>query len=716
MREGWTITVVTPALNEEAALPGVLSRLPDWVDRVVVADNGSTDGTARVAAAAGAEVVFEPRRGYGRACLAALAHVLSTPHDKPDIIVFLDADGSDSPEQMDRLVDPIVRGRADMVIGSRLLGGVARGAMTAPQRLGNWLAPALIRILWGARYSDLGPFRAIRSASLRTLHMDDQTFGWTVQMQIRAIRAGLRVVEAPVNCGPRRAGRSKISGTVSGVMRAGAKILGCVAQERLLPPRLPPRRNGLLGIMARYPEPGKAKTRLIPALGAERAASLHEAMLRHTIETATRLRQQSPIDVIMWGTGAQPGAFTARFDLGMVVRAQPDGDLGQRMMAAFHHMLRDAPAAALIGTDCPELSVALLDSAFDALQASDLVLGPASDGGYYLIGLRRPVPALFADVPWGGGDVLRLTVERAETLGLRITILPMLDDVDEPADLHVWDRVQSRRSCEEQSPRLSVVIPTLNEAARIGRLIDHLARPGVEIIVADGGSGDDTRQLAARYGAQVVTAENGRGVQMNAGARRARAPLLLFLHADTRLPSNYLEIVEHTLGQESIAVGAFSFALDGAGLRFRLVEEAVRIRCAMLRTPYGDQALFMRRTIFERLGGFDSIPLMEDLSLVRRARRIGRVVTVRARAVTSARRWQRTGVARMTAINQACVLGYQLGVPPERLAAWRNRWSNSGHDHTPQDVPVHQIVPEGSAAPSASRATCMTASERDVRK
>lgn len=229
MRNGRRIGVVIPALNEESSLPGVLGRIPRWVDRIVVVDNGSIDGTQWVARASGAHVIVEPLRGYGSACMAGIR----AAHDC-DVLVFLDADGSDYPEEMERLVDPIIRNGADLVIGSRTRGHRERGAMSLPQRFGNFLAPFLIRLIWRQRYSDLGPFRAIRTSSLQMLGMDARTFGWTVQMQIRAARIGLRSAEVPVDYSRRKGGQSKISGTVRGVLGAGFGILLCVAREAWL--------------------------------------------------------------------------------------------------------------------------------------------------------------------------------------------------------------------------------------------------------------------------------------------------------------------------------------------------------------------------------------------------------------------------------------------------------------------------------------------------
>jgi len=222
-----SVDVVIPALDEEEALPRVLAEVPSFVRRVVVADNGSTDRTAERARLGGAEVVYEPERGYGAACQRALAHLAADP---PDIVVFLDADHSDCPAEMARLVEPIAAGRAELVVGSRVRGVVERGALTPQQRVGNRIACLALARLYGARYTDLGPFRAIDWAALQRLGMRDRNFGWTVEMQLRAARLGLRHAEVPVSY-RRRIGHSKISGTLRGSVLASYTILGVLAQH-----------------------------------------------------------------------------------------------------------------------------------------------------------------------------------------------------------------------------------------------------------------------------------------------------------------------------------------------------------------------------------------------------------------------------------------------------------------------------------------------------
>ena len=227
MRRGKRIGVVIPALDEEAAIGRVIDAVPGWVDEVVVVNNGSTDATASVARAHGARVVHENRRGYGVACRAGIDAL-----DASEVVVFLDGDFSDRPEQMARLVDPIVEDRADFVLGNRVCEERDGHSMTRFQRMGNRLACGLINGLWRARYSDLGPFRAIRRSALQSLALRDRNFGWTVEMQIKAVRQGLRVQEVSTSY-RHRIGHSKISGTFSGAVGAGAKILFVILRNRL---------------------------------------------------------------------------------------------------------------------------------------------------------------------------------------------------------------------------------------------------------------------------------------------------------------------------------------------------------------------------------------------------------------------------------------------------------------------------------------------------
>jgi len=219
------VSVIIPALNEEHSIGFVLDDIPkDLVNEVIVVDNGSSDRTAETAREHGAKVVREERRGYGFACLRGLAEM----HD-PDVVVFLDADYSDHPNEMKRLLDPIFNNEADFVLGSRMLGEREPGALLPQAFFGNKLATFLMRIVVGENYTDLGPFRAIRMSSLEKVEMCDTNFGWTAELQMKAPRAGLRTIEVPVSY-RKRTGVSKITGTVSGTIKAGYKIIYTIAR------------------------------------------------------------------------------------------------------------------------------------------------------------------------------------------------------------------------------------------------------------------------------------------------------------------------------------------------------------------------------------------------------------------------------------------------------------------------------------------------------
>lgn len=218
------VDVIIPAFNEEQSIANVIRDLPKHLVRhIVIANNGSTDETRAIALNAGAWVIDQPLKGYGNACLKALEHIENQPQP-PDIIVFIDGDFSDYPQQLPKLIEPILHEQYDLVIGSRVLGKSEKGSLMPQQRFGNALACTLIRLIYGHTFTDLGPFRAIRFDSLLKLSMEDKNFGWTIEMQIKAVKTCLRCKDVPVDY-RKRIGQSKVSGTLSGSIRAGYKIL-----------------------------------------------------------------------------------------------------------------------------------------------------------------------------------------------------------------------------------------------------------------------------------------------------------------------------------------------------------------------------------------------------------------------------------------------------------------------------------------------------------
>jgi rSAM/selenodomain-associated transferase 2 len=464
-----SIAVVIPVLNERDALPLVIGDLPrKLIDELIVVDKGSTDGSADVARGLGARVVDEPCRGYGAACLAGIAAAGDV-----DVIAFIDGDRADHTEQLPRVVEPLLDGRADLVVGSRAHGRREGGSMPAQARFGNWLAAILPRRLYAARHTDLGPFRAIRRDALDSLGMCERNCGWTVELQIKAAQAGLRVVEVPVEY-RRRLSRSKISATVRGTVAAGTKLLYSIARRSLLAPR------------------------------ASEASSAHAG--------------------------------------------------------------------------------------------------------------------------------------------------------------------------ESEGERVSVIVPTLDEERSLPRCLEslELLDEPFEVVVVDAGSSDATARIAESHPrVRLIHSPRGRARQMNAGAREARGRFLWFLHADCTAPAGALPELRRVLADERVALGAFRFVLDARGAIFRLVELGVRLRCIFRRTPYGDQGLFVRRDVFESIGGFEEIPILEDVRFVRSARKLGEIRVVDLPLVTSARRWRRAGVVRTIARHQLILLLDRLGVSPARLASLR---------------------------------------------
>jgi hypothetical protein len=359
----------------------------------------------------------------------------------------------------------------------------------------------------------------------------------------------------------------------------------------------------------------------------------------------------------------------------LLYRAQSSGDLGHRMAHAFQEAFQAGmDRVVVIGSDCPGITDTILLRAFRALTHTDVVLGPALDGGYYLIGLRRFISRLFVDIPWGTETVLAQTRQVVRDLGFSLELLEYLGDVDRPEDLSIWEKESKYGLKPSQARHISIIIPTLNEEGSIdGTLASIRDATDVDVTVVDGGSRDRTTEIASSWGAKVIICPLGRARQVNTGAAQAKGEILLFLHADTHLPNGFDRYVRQILAQRGTVAGAFKLRIDARAPGLHFVEHAANWRSGLFQFPYGDQAIFLNADLFRRVGGFPDMPIMEDFELVRRLRRMGRVATAPVPVVTSARRWEVLGIWRTTAINYAIPIAYALGISPDKLAQWYHR-------------------------------------------
>jgi uncharacterized protein len=421
-------------------------------------------------------------------------------------------------------------------------------------------------------------------------------------------------------------------------------------------------------LFARYPVPGRAKTRLIPALGAAGAAALHRRLVLRSLRTASQACQAVPADLEVRFDGGTEQAMSHWLGDSAHFVPQGTGDLGERMAGAFEQSFdTGSRATVIIGSDCPSLSPEIIRAAFARLKQTPVVLGPSWDGGYYLIGLSRPMPELFRGIPWGTDRVLADSLAVLQRRGCKPALLDSLEDIDRPEDLPAWRRVAATE--DDRLEKVSVIIPALNEERHIAATLRAVGQSRCqEVIVVDGGSTDSTVERAKEAGATILASKPGRARQMNAGAARAEGGSLLFLHADTLPPPGWAVVVDQTLRVPGVAAGAFRFRIAGSFTGKSFIEWTTGFRSRWLQRPYGDQGLFLARALFEEMGGFADLPIMEDYEFCDRLRRRGRIVTVGEATLTSARRWERLGVVRTTLRNQWMLAGYHLGVSPEKLA------------------------------------------------
>ena len=425
-----------------------------------------------------------------------------------------------------------------------------------------------------------------------------------------------------------------------------------------------------VAIFAKAPVPGYAKTRLVPRLGEAGAAALQRQLAEHAVRVAIEA-DVGPVALWCMPDCEHPFFADLQRRYGVALYAQTGADLGERMHRAVEAM---APAGSvlLMGTDCAVITAAHVRHCVDALAVTDAAAIPVEDGGYFLLALRRPAPTLFEGVAWSTSSVFAQTRAKAAAAGLTLTVSEPLWDIDRPED---YERAVAQGVLPVAGTEidLSIVIPTLNAGGSIGATIDALAEAQramrVEIIVVDGGSGDDTRVRAAAAGATILAAPRGRGVQLAAGAERASGRWLLFLHADTTLAGSWSSAVRSFMQAEGNVRRAahFKLALDDTAPAARRVEALANWRARTLGLPYGDQALLMSREMYSALGGYRDVPIMEDVDIVRRIGK-ARLVELPVTAKTSAARYRRDGYVRRPLRNLSLLALYFLGVPPRRLA------------------------------------------------
>ena len=346
-------------------------------------------------------------------------------------------------------------------------------------------------------------------------------------------------------------------------------------------------------VFTRYPEPGTTKTRMIPELGAEGAADLQNQMTKHIISRLKACDELQSVKMEVRFEGGNSDLMAQWLGSGIHYRHQGQGDIGQRMERALAEGFQDgSQEAVIIGSDIPDITCDIIQKAFEELKNHDLALGPAKDGGYYLIGLKQDAfnqrnQQLFSAIDWSTSRVLTQTLATAKKLGMSYILLDTLADVDRPKDLAVWHQSKGQTSAQStSSKRLSIIIPTLNEAQVVKKTISALTiNRRVEIIVVDGGSQDNTVQLIQSLGICVIPSAPSKAKQMNVGAAAAKGDVLLFLHADTRLPDKFADEVLSAAGQNGFCAGAFKLKINSEALGLRFIEWVANWRSRFLQMP-----------------------------------------------------------------------------------------------------------------------------------
>lgn len=471
--------------------------------------------------------------------------------------------------------------------------------------------------------------------------------------------------------------------------------------------------NPCILVFIKVPYPGQVKTRLGKFIGDAEAVQLYQYFVEDILTTVDAL----DIDSLIF-FAPMDGLSVLQSWLGThrIYIPQQGENLGDRMAHAFRTSFDlGYQQVSIVGSDSPDLPHDYLLEALAALQSDRVVIGPSTDGGYYTLGFTPKTfcPEVFQDMPWSTSQVYPLTLETLKHNTRTVHILPTWSDIDTLEDLwafhnrHLLEPPSSQSlsylrdrahiffphlvgvqgiaplqgvqdSHKNPEPDLSIVIPVLYEAERIQTCLAHLTNlardANLEIIVVDGDPQKSTlSHLPSQYPYPLkgIQSPKGRGTQMNAGAKIAQGKILLFLHADTDLPDRALQEILHTCTQQSCAGGAFDLAIASPRWSLKLIGKVASWRSRLTRIPYGDQAIFIRKDVFEQIQGYPDIPLMEDVALMQKLKQQGHSIQISSKTVkASARRWEKEGIVRCTLRNWSLILLYFLGIAPETLAHW----------------------------------------------
>nr|XP_022296720.1 uncharacterized protein LOC111106357 [Crassostrea virginica] len=460
----------------------------------------------------------------------------------------------------------------------------------------------------------------------------------------------------------------------------------------------------VISIFTRYPTPGVTKTRLIPSLGREGAAYAQRRMTEHVLGRMKKYcREQGDTDLAVWYNGSSQQKMEywltakAKGDNFMHFLQQPPGGLGEKLTEAALSGFRDnREYVVIIGSDIPDIDSGVMEEAFETLEGgAEMVLGQAEDGGYFLVGFSRAakdkIGAVFEGMDWGTEKVFQQQCDRAEELGISLLILHTeLSDVDTEEDIAVMEEALKIRRPQLTDRKWSVIIPTMNEEDNIISTLDLVCKNCSseariqEILVCDGGSKDNTVQkvkdfsLKVNIPIKVIHSQPGRGFQQKAGAESSVGEYLLFLHSDTSLPPNYDVSAEACLATPGNVAGSFLWAVDYDSndtwffkQEMRILEYFTNRRIRTHELPFGDNAIFTTRHAYHKVSGFQEVYLLEDVLLVEEFWKIGHIgIAEGDPVITSARRWRKWGLLRITGLNQVILTAHQLGVSTDRLALW----------------------------------------------